>query len=190
MSCRLRRPTVTCLQKYVFFVILYYIGSLTVNLKSSAIYVNRIFQHPSLNPRNRVYEKLIVAQLMKKSSVFYGTRIFITVFSSTCHWNLSWASWIQYTTSRLISVILSSHLRLQLPSGNFPSGYPTKILACTHFTSLIHATCPAHLISFCLITLIICDEEFNLLNCLSCNFLHLPVTSYFFWIQIFCLAFF
>jgi len=50
------------------------------------------------NTRSRVIEKLIVAQLVKKFSVFYETRRFITVFLRTCHWSLCWARWIQSTS--------------------------------------------------------------------------------------------
>jgi len=44
---------------------------------------------------------------------------------------LSWARWIQSTQSHsifLISILISSHLHLDLPSGLFPSSFPTKIL--------------------------------------------------------------
>jgi hypothetical protein len=54
------------------------------------------------------------------------------VFSRTRHRPLYRSSWIQSTTSNLISLvsilILSSDLHLRLPSGFFPSGFLTKIL--------------------------------------------------------------
>jgi hypothetical protein len=49
------------------------------------------------------------------------------VFTRALHWSLSWAISIQSTPSLPISLrsilILSTHLRLGLPSGLFPSGY-------------------------------------------------------------------
>jgi len=79
----------------------------------------------------------------------FGNRRFITVFTSARHLSLSWATWIQsmppHPTSWISILILSSHLRLGLPSGLFPSGFPTKTL----YTSLISPyVLHAHPISF------------------------------------------
>jgi hypothetical protein len=56
--------------------------------------------------------------------------------------------------------MLCTHLRLGLPSGLFPSGFPTNNLYTFHF-SPIHATFPAHLILLDLIILIILGEEYK-----------------------------
>ena len=94
-------------------------------------------------------EKLTGLQLVKKFPTFHGTRRFITAFTSVRHLSLSWASPIQSTyphpTSWRSILILSTHLRLGLPSGLLPSGFPTKNLY-TLLSSPIRATCPAHLI--------------------------------------------
>ena len=84
-----------------------------------------------LTPWCRVLpEQLTGLQLVKKFPTFHGTRRFITALTSVRHLSLSWASPIQSTcphsTSWRSILILSTHLRLGLPSGLLPSGFPTK----------------------------------------------------------------
>ena len=120
--------------------------------------IKTIINTYSLTPWCRVLlEKLTGLQLVKKFSAFYGTRMFITALTSVRHLSLSWASPIQSTyphpTSWRSTLILSTHLRLGLPSGLFPSGFPTKTLY-TLLSSPMHATYPAHLIHSSSITII------------------------------------
>ena len=88
-------------------------------------------------------------QLVKKFPAFHGTRKFITALTSVRHLSLPWASPIQsiypHPTSCISVLILSTHLRLCLHSGLFPSGFPTK----TQYTpSLLthkrHMPSPSH----------------------------------------------
>ena len=58
---------------------------------------------------------------------------------------------------------ISTHLRLGLPSGLFPSGFPTKTLY-TPLSSPIRATCPTHLILLYFITRTILGEEYKSLT--------------------------
>ena len=84
-----------------------------------------------LTPWCRVLlEQLTGLKIVKKFPAFHGTRRFITVLTSVRL--MSWASPIRsiypHPTFCRSILIFSTHLRLGLPSGLFPSGFPTKTL--------------------------------------------------------------
>ena len=84
--------------------------------------------------------KLTGFQLLKKFSAFYGTRLFITVFTRARHLSQSSATWIHYTPSHagpIKSILIFFHLYHQNPA--FP----------------IRFTCPTHLIPRNLMTVVI-----------------------------------
>ena len=116
-----------------------------------------------LSPWCRVLEKLTGLQLVKKFPAFHGTRRFITALTSVQHLSLSWTSPIQsiypHPTSWRSILILSTHLRLGLPSGLLPSGFPTKTL----YTPSPHPYAPhAQPISIFSINYITCVNCFKL----------------------------
>ena len=108
-----------------------------------------------------------------KFPAFYGIRRFITAFTRTHQLPLSWVRSIQsmplYFTSWRFILILSSHVRLVLPSGLFPSGFHTETLY-ARLLSPIRATCSAHVIFLDLITRIILGEEYRSMSSWLCSF--------------------
>ena len=133
-----------------------------------------------LTPRSRdLFEKLTGSQLVKKFPAFYWTRRFITASTTVRHLSLCWTSSIQYMPPYPTSwgcILLSSHLRLGLPSGLFPSGFRTKTLYAPLLYP-IRATCPANLTLLNLINRLKSGEEYKSLSSSLCSFLHSPVTS-------------
>jgi len=81
-------------------------------------------QSPSWEANSRATSQEIPA--------FYGILRFITEFTPARHWSLSWSRCTHSPPFHPISLrsilILYSHLRLCLPSGLFPLGFPTKML--------------------------------------------------------------
>ena len=104
-----------------------------------------VFSCITLTPWCRVLlEKLTGLQLVKKFPTFHGTQRFITALTSIRHISLSWASPIQsiypHPTSWRSVLILSTHLRLGLPSCLLPSGFPSKSKHLYLFY-MFHVTC-------------------------------------------------
>ena len=115
-----------------------------------------------------------IPRISRNPKVHYRTH------KRVCHLSLSWASPIQsiypHPTSWRSILILSIHLRLGLPSGLLPSGFPSKTLY-TPLSSNIRTTYPAHLILLDFITHTNLGEVYKPFSSSLCNLLLSPVTS-------------
>ena len=124
----------------------------------------------------------IFPQSAKKLSFLHSTRLFVTVITTSCHFSLYRALWVQFTHCYSIYLkpilILSFHLCLGLPSHLFPSGFPTKSLYTNMFSS-IRATCPTQPILLDLITRITFDDQYRSRSSSLSSLLSSSVTSSF-----------
>jgi hypothetical protein len=79
---------------------------------------------------------VIIAQLIKKFSSFYGSRRFITVFTRDRHWILTLARWIQSTSSQpvwLLSVLILPFSCRDIPNGFRSVSYiPSRYMSRSH----------------------------------------------------------
>jgi len=97
--------------------------------------------------QNSPFEKLIVTQLVKKFPTFYWNP----------NVNYYVHKWVKPHSFPLrCTLILSSYLCLGLLSGHLPSGFPIKILYII-IISTERAACPAYLILFDLIPLVLVE---------------------------------
>ena len=116
--------------------------------------------YKSLLSGRRQYKNILTPHTLCSPNVHYRIH--------TCPPSVSILSQNDPVHTRIL--ILSSHLSLGLPSGLFPSGFPTKTQYMPHL-SPIRATCPAHLILLDFITQTILGEEYRSLSSSLCSFL-------------------
>jgi hypothetical protein len=127
-------------------------------------------------PSSRVFlDKLTGSATSQKFLPLYATWRFIAVLIITRHLSLYRARSIQspqtpHTPWKSI-LKLNSLLRLGLPNGLFPSGFPTRIL-CITLPYPISATCPAHNIILDFTTRTILGKGYRSLSTSLGNFLH------------------
>ena len=112
------------------------------------LYIIYCIYYTYSQPWCRVLEKLTSLQLVKKFPAFHGTPRFITALTSVRHLSLSWASPMQsiypHPTSWRSVLILSTHLRLGLPSDLFPFGFPPRPYTPPLLVHTGHMPSPSH----------------------------------------------
>jgi hypothetical protein len=106
---------------------------LSISFHRCSITRKRTKKGQKLTPWRRVLpHKLTDPQLVKNFPACYGTRRFITAFTSARRQSLTWTTAMQSMSPQQISwgyiLILSSHPGVGLPTCLFPSGLHKKIL--------------------------------------------------------------
>jgi len=130
ISWRIKKPTKCHLLHSLYFLDTQHVSGINMSIFRSLRLLTYL-----LTPWCIVLlEKLTGLQVVKKFPAFHGTRNFITALTSVRHLSLSWASPIQSTSWRSI-LILSTHLRLGLPSGNKLGHFNTQASLSNYLTS-------------------------------------------------------
>ena len=117
-------------------------------------------------------------KLIKKFHAFYGTRMFITAFTSARRLSLSWARSIQYMPLfPLLNILFNIILQSTPWSSNWPLylKFPHRNPVDTSL-SPIRATCPSHLTLLYLATRIKFGEQYRSLSSSLCSLLHSSLT--------------
>ena len=101
-----------------------------------------------LTPWCRVLLEQLIGLQLVIFPAFHGTRRSITALTSVRHLSLSWASPFQsiypHPNSWRSILILSTHLRLGLPSGSFPPVSPPRPYTPPLLTHTRHMPSPSH----------------------------------------------